>query len=409
MVSGQQGISTGGRMLNAYKRSDRGTWTYRFTRTGEPQAYTKGGYHTRKEALAAGRAHLNRLELGEEAGRGEVIITVEALFERYEEHCLKSNQSKDWCYSKKASFRKHFSRLVVLPARSISQQQLQECVNEAVGIGTYMRGELVKIAKAFFGWSYRSGHIPSNPSVGLQKPQGHKHHPTSWRTKEFPAEEDIAAVQAVATEDECDQLLVGQHTGSEPASLARIVWRDVDFDRHEIKISRKKNRSGSLRYHTVPLTDAAFACLRGRFGTGRPQDELVFLKIITEMRWKVLLKKASVRAGRDIAFGRACFKHMFRTALANNRKLSVPQIEAATGCSWDTLSKHYVKADTQSLHEAIREMFEGAESGANRPSTVREPINRYAGDTRIRASLSVATEAVQVLCLDTAYRSRIAA
>ncbi len=138
------------------------------------------------------------------------------------------------------------------------------------------------------------------------------------------------------------------------------MWRDIDFDRREVKISRRKNKSGSLRYHVVPLSDDALTCLRRRYDDGREPDEPVFPTIITPMRWIVLLRKASRAAGHQITFGRAVFKHMFRTAVAARTGpggLSVPDVQAITGCSWDTLSKHYIKADMRRAHAVVGDIF----------------------------------------------------
>ena len=348
-------------MLNAYFRKDRKSYVYRFTfpeKNGRP--YTKGGFRTRNEALTAGRQHLARLELGDEPTKDQSVLTVGVLWDLYDKHCRQKNQTREWRYSKEKTFHRHFASLLALPASQIGTRDLQRSVNEAEDVGMYMRGELVKIAKAFFGWAFRAGYIPADPSVGLEKPQGNGDHPNSWKTKPFPADYDIDAVFAVATEDERDQLLIGRHTGSEPASLARIVWRDVDFERREVKISRRKNKTGSLRYHAVPLSDDALACLRLRYGDGREPDEPVFPTIITDMRWIVLLRKASRAAGRPIAFGRAVFKHTFRTAVAARTGpggLSVPDVQAITGCSWETLSKHYIKADMRRAHAVVGDIF----------------------------------------------------
>jgi integrase len=227
-----------------------------------------------------------------------------------------------------------------------------------------MKGQLVKIVKGFFSWARRSGHIASDPAAALEKPQGHEEHPTSWKQKEFPSDHDIRLVLAASTQDERDQILIGRHTGSEPASLRHMLWRDVDFAAREVKIGRKKNRSASLKQHIVPLSNDALACLRRRCGDGKAPDERVFPSIITVTRWKWILKKASRTAKREVQFGRAVFKHMFRTALANNIKLTVAQVQAMTGCSWETLSRHYVKPDTRPAHEVISEMFGGSNSGS---------------------------------------------
>ena len=348
-------------MLNVYFRKDRKSYVYRFTFPEQGgKVYTKGGFRTRNEALAAGRQRLNRLELGEEPTRDGTVLTVAVLWDLYDKHCRQKNQTREWRYSKEKTFHRHFASILTVPASQIVTRDLQRYVNEAEDVGMYMRGELVKIAKAFFGWAFRAGYIPTDPSVGLEKPQGNGDHPNSWKTKPFPADEDIDAVLAVATEDERDQLLIGRHTGSEPASLERIVWRDVDLERREVKISRRKNKSGSLRYHVVPLSDDALACLHRRYGDGKEPDEPVFPMIITPMRWIVLLRKASRATGRQINFGRAVFKHMFRTAVAARTGpggLSVPDVQAITGCSWDTLSKHYIKADMRRAHTVVSDIF----------------------------------------------------
>ncbi len=351
-------------VLNAYYRKDRRSYVYRFTfpeKGGE--VYLKGGFRTRNEALTAARQRLTRLELGAEPSRDESTLTVGALWSLYDRHCRHQNQTREWRYSKEKTFHRRFASILTLPSTKVVTRDLQRCVDEAEGIGTYMRGELVKIAQAFFGWAFRSGYLTADPSVGLEKPQGNGDHPNSWKTKPFPADEDIDAVLAVATQDERDQLLVGRHTGSEPASLARIVWRDVDFERRDVKISRRKNKTGSLRYHVVPLSHDAVACLSRRYGDGKEPDEPVFPTIITDMRWIVLLRKASRAAGRQIAFGRAVFKHMFRTAIAARTGpggLSVPDVQAITGCSWETLSKHYLKVDMRRAHAVVSDIFNNA-------------------------------------------------
>jgi len=74
----------------------------------------------------------------------------------------------------------------------------------------------------------------------------------------------------------------------------------------------------------------------------------------------VLLRKASRTAGRQIRFGRAVFKHMFRTAVAARTGpggLSVPDVQAITGCSWEMLSKHYIKADMRRAHAVVAYIF----------------------------------------------------
>ena len=80
------------------------------------------------------------------------------------------------------------------------------------------------------------------------------------------------------------------------------------------------------------------------------------------MRWIVILRKTSRAVGRKIAFGRAVFKHIFRTAVAARTGpggLSVPDVQAITGCSWETLSKHYIKADMRRAHAVVSDIFSG--------------------------------------------------
>ena len=379
-------------MENAYYRKDRKTWTYRFRFPENGGAtHTKGGYATRKAALAAAREHLNAFTLGAVSPKGSPL-TVDALWTLYIQYCRDQGQTKDWLYSKEKSFFRHFKSLRVVPAHTVTPHQLQACITGAQDIGPYMRGELVKIVKAFLRWAHQQGYLPTDPSARLERPQGHQHHPGSWKGKPFPAEADIAALVSVATQDEQDQILIGRHTGSEPASLRRMVWGDVDFERRELKVSRKKNRSASLKYHTVPLSDEALACLRRRFAMGPAVTELIFPTILTEMRWVILKRKAQDSTGRPIQFGRAVFKHMFRTAVANAREprpLTVPEIEAVTGCSYSTLAKHYIQTDPQSARDVIGRLFGGSERPARQelsalpddahPDRIRECIIVYGG------------------------------
>jgi len=190
-------------VLNAYFRKDRKSYVYRFTFPEKGgRSYTKGGFRTRNEALAAGRQRLTRLELGDEPTKDGALLTVAVLWDLYDQHCRQKNQTREWRYSKEKTFHRHFASILTVPVSQIVRRDLQGYVNEAEDVGMYMRGELVKIAKAFFGWAFRAGYIPADPSAWLEKPQGNGDHPNSWETKPFPADDDIDAVFAVATEDE---------------------------------------------------------------------------------------------------------------------------------------------------------------------------------------------------------------
>ena len=37
--------------------------------------------------------------------------------------------------------------------------------------------------------------------------------------------------------------------------------------------------------------------------------------------------------------------------------MSVPDVQAITGCSWDTLSRHYIKADMRWAHAVVSDIF----------------------------------------------------
>ena len=76
-----------------------------------------------------------------------------------------------------------------------------------------------------------------------------------------PPVEDVLRLLAVTTRPERIFLDCYLQTGARRSEIFRLLWTDVDFNRHIIRLGTRKNKDGSMKYRSIEMSDSLYDTL----------------------------------------------------------------------------------------------------------------------------------------------------
>lgn len=120
-------------------------------------------------------------------------------------------------------------------------------------------------------WSqaFQDGRVSANPWMRAPVPVKRRDSPPPFWT-----EAEVARLVAECRPWLADVVLVGVNTGLRISALLGLEWRDVDFDRGEVRVRRELDKAG--KGYRVPMSATANEVLGRRWTLRRDDNPLVF-------------------------------------------------------------------------------------------------------------------------------------
>ena len=268
--------------VNVEKRGNK--WRYRFNGAsidGKRKVYQKGGFDTKKEALAAGNEALARYN-----GAGVIFKPKEISFSDYldiwmREYC-DVNLKPETILNYTKRIRCHIKpALGAYKITALNPSILQEFINGKFNSG-YSRNTLTTlkgILRGSLAYAVDSlEYLSSNPAEHLKVPSGRAQPdvPTRYEPHVYVPKERFDEIIARFPEGTSAHipLLLGYKCGLRLGETFALVWEDIDIDNRKLTVNRQIqwDASKGLWYFTLPKyssvrtidIDEELACLLER-------------------------------------------------------------------------------------------------------------------------------------------------
>ncbi len=210
--------------------------------------------------------------------------------------------------------------------------------------------------RAAFREAFERGHILRNVAAPI---------------KNFP--EDDSEIVSGFTHDELgklcsaasgewrDAIVLAAHTGLRRENILRLKWAEVAHEQNELHVQLVKQRAGSKKIATIPLTSDAFNVVMRHQGKNPTYvfPELSALRHSAPnyqfdriMKEAGVPKKTVISGGIEVKRTFHSLRHTFTSLLAN-QKVAAEVRQELTGHASDKAHQIYTHLDTQTLREAI--------------------------------------------------------
>jgi integrase len=243
--------------MSVYFDKKKKWWKYEFRYL--KQRYTKSGFETKKEALAA------EAEKRKEAKNPKKMVSTDMAFLEL------VNCRLDYLQAYKSN--RHYTDTVYLCKRWIKQwgnksiKQITSSMIQSYLINIKNKKsaytankELRSLRSTFnFGIKLPNKWFETNPTDGII------FFPVENKKKYVPPVSDVLRVMLAAEEDVQDYLWTIALTLGRMSEINRLEWKDVDFENKFVTLYTRKTKGGNLKPRDIPMTDKLYKTLQKRF------------------------------------------------------------------------------------------------------------------------------------------------
>ncbi len=173
----------------------------------------------------------------------------------------------------------------------------------------------IQILKAFYRWLITR---ELNPHISLQDLSELKSPPTDTDTTDpgdlLTSDELAAMIRACKTHRDRALIAVTYETGARIGEVARLRWRDVQFDKYGVKITIHDTKEGKKRYPRLINSTTYLAAWRnGYYGPAAEGDAYVFVSADTALPLKYrAIAQVITRAAKRAGIERNVHPHLLR-------------------------------------------------------------------------------------------------
>jgi len=210
--------------------------------------------------------------------------------------------------------------------------------------------------RAAFREAFERGHIPRNVAAPIKNfPEDDSEIVSGF------SHEELTQLFTAATGEWKDAIIVAAHTGLRRENILRMKWTEVAHEQQELHVQLVKQRAGSRKIATIPLTPDAYKSIMRYEG----QHSTYVFPELSALRHsapnyqfdRIMLdaqvpKKTTLAGGIEVKRTFHSLRHTFTSLLAN-QKVAAEVRQELTGHASDKAHQIYTHLDTQTLREAI--------------------------------------------------------
>jgi integrase len=210
--------------------------------------------------------------------------------------------------------------------------------------------------RAAFREAFERGHIPRNVGAPI---------------KNFPEDDseivsgfthaELGKLCAAASGEWKDAIILAAHTGLRRENILRLKWAEVAHEQNELHVQLVKQKVGSKKIATIPLTSDAFKVVMRHQG----QNPTYVFPELSNLRHSApnyqfdrimkeagVPKKTVISGGIEVKRTFHSLRHTFTSLLAN-QNVAAEVRQELTGHASDKAHQIYTHLDTQTLRDAI--------------------------------------------------------
>jgi len=188
----------------------------------------------------------NRLTKGDAPFPSPNMLTAH-LREEYLNHS-KTNNNEHSLTSKRGNLKALFDVFPVGELKSFTVPNVTRALDKLILEEKYSPitvNNIIKDLKAMLNYAVRMGYLPANPISSIKKLKIEQTPPRFLEVSEIKA-----ILKSAKNEILCPAIATAIYTGFRRGELKRLKWRDIDFSRKKIMVSRAKSkRFREIRLH----------------------------------------------------------------------------------------------------------------------------------------------------------------
>jgi integrase len=291
-------------------------WRYQFMH--KRQEYSKSGFKTKAEALAAEAKKRKEVKSAKTSEPEPKQLDFASLAIEYLEWGERRFAAKTWKY-KRYVFNEFMQQAGNLPLADIKIPVLESYLSTRHSNTNYNRHR--KDLCALLVWGWKRGFIKENPCFFMEKLPEPKYQ------RVIPTPEEMSRI-FLASGGDRPFLLVLYYTMARLDEILRLRWEDVNFENRWIRLWTRKRKGGGWEAGLMPMEEGLYEVLWGLWRK-KEHAEWVFPNPTTGTRYnhrprlmRGICKRAGVRH-----FGFHAIRHFVASYLADKAKVSMARIK----------------------------------------------------------------------------------
>ena len=222
-------------------------WEWRFEgpkNLGKRTQYSKSGYHSESEALAAGYAAL--AEYNRTRNKGCKSITMEALLSEYTEIILYPGLSKGTADNYRAIVSNHIvPEIGDLSVAEVNSGRILDLYNDVrlKGVSMFPLEGIRRILGGAFEYALMKDYIERNPMDRLKFPKSIARH--QEKTVYTPHQINEMALSLPSENDRRLPFSIAALTGMRESEIAGLTWENIDMENRVIHVREQLHCGGA--------------------------------------------------------------------------------------------------------------------------------------------------------------------
>ncbi|MBF0230076.1 MAG: site-specific integrase [Desulfamplus sp.] len=264
--------------MTAYFNKKRNWWQYQFRQN--KKSYTKAGFKTKKEALAAEAEKKKEVK----KKKIETAIAIEPV-ETDMDFLTLLNRRLDYIQAYRSV--KYYSDLKYMAKRWAKEwngKNVNEITSEMIikylihlkkNVSAFSANKELRALKALWNFGIKPPNkwFKENPNDGIG------FFPVEKESKYVPPIKDVIKVISTAEGEVKDYLWVIALTMGRMSEINQLEWKDVDFENGVVTLYTRKSRGGNLVPRKIPMCPTLNFILEKRFNESNKSIKWVFYHI----------------------------------------------------------------------------------------------------------------------------------
>jgi integrase len=228
---------------------------------------------------------------------------------------------------------------------TITRDDVETYMKEVATENKMLANRELRLIKALFGYGVTRGWLGENPTRGIER------FPATPRPRYVPPVEDVAAVLAVANQEQRDYLLVVINTMARVREINRLKWADIGAD--YLILRTRKAKCSDLTERRIPINQT----LKEILGRLLRKGEFVFQNPRTgkEYDYRKGMLKSLCRKTRVSYFSFHCLRHLGASRLVKGG-VALTDIQKLLGHQRPTTTDIYLHSIGDGLADAVTKL-----------------------------------------------------